>query len=394
MSSIKWLKVMILAASLVFVAVKAQASAPSLVEKVKSHREGDVFTAELEMKGEWKGQDAKVQFSGEDFHIDFAKAALAKEKHTLNIDDRLIKSILVSQPDSTTLRAKVVLKEGFLAKSLENSVRIRRQASSIVIEVLGDARTGQVAKKEKDLVRTFSVTEDNMRFDESSELATKLVANTNVNAKSMADDHSEGIEKIPETTTSDVTDEQASAEAKLSSEEINKLPESEIPVLANVKAEKKEAGGNFHRILMTLGVLVITLGAVSFGLKRWASKSKSQTQTTKIKVLTQHHLGPKKSLAIIQVAGESLLIGVTDHNISMLKTLALLDEEIPEDVPNRFDRTLDGFDDEEPMQETRGRSRRGENDDIMTDSDEDFTMRGLSEIRDVVSKRLKNMRNL
>lgn len=175
-----------------------------------------------------------------------------------------------------------------------------------------------------------------------------------------------------------------------------KLTEDRIPVLATVKTEKKEAvGGGYHRLILTLVILATLLGAASFAIRRWAGHRALRSQNTKIKVLTQHHLGPKKSLAIIQVAGESLLIGVTDQNISMLKTLSLLDEDIPGSVPGSFEQAITDFDDQDGFDRpesgqsaTRGREsrERGEADD--------FAMRGLSEIRDVVSNRLKNMRNI
>ena len=55
-----------------------------------------------------------------------------------------------------------------------------------------------------------------------------------------------------------------------------------------------------------------------------------------IKVLSQHYLGPKKSLVIVRVAGESILVGVTDSNISMIKSLALIDDEVPVETPKNF----------------------------------------------------------
>ncbi len=152
-----------------------------------------------------------------------------------------------------------------------------------------------------------------------------------------------------------------------------RLPENEIPVLTKVSDEKKEASGGMTRIFITLGVLLAAFGAASFGLKRWSARSpKSRNENTKIRVLTQHHLGPKKTLAIIQVAGESILIGITDHNIAMIKTLALIDDEVPVELPNSF----------------AGAMTDMEFDDDMDDSGQNFALRGLSEIRDVVSQRL------
>ena len=41
-------------------------------------------------------------------------------------------------------------------------------------------------------------------------------------------------------------------------------------------------------------------------------------------------------MAIIRVAGESILIGVTDSHISMIKSLSLIDDEVPSEVPQKF----------------------------------------------------------
>jgi flagellar protein FliO/FliZ len=115
------------------------------------------------------------------------------------------------------------------------------------------------------------------------------------------------------------------------------------------------------------------MGAAAFGLKKLATRQGKAASKTRINVLTNHHLGPKKNLMIVQVAGETLLLGVTDHNITMLKTLALIDDEVPAHLPQRFDQTMDDF---------------------VADEDEPIAMQGLDQIRDTVSSRLKNLRNL
>jgi flagellar protein FliO/FliZ len=173
----------------------------------------------------------------------------------------------------------------------------------------------------------------------------------------------------------------------LAKKDVSKLPEAEIPVLTETKEKKEASSSGMGRVLITLGVLVVVLGAVAYGLKRLSARRNPKGVNTKIQILTQHSLGPKKSLMIVQVAGESLLVGVTDHNISMLKTLSLIDDELPESMPRNFDSALDEYaDDLAPRGRGDGKSNRGER--------EDFAMRGLGEIRDTVSSRIKNMKNL
>ncbi len=155
--------------------------------------------------------------------------------------------------------------------------------------------------------------------------------------------------------------------------ETNKLPEDQIPVLSAAKTDKKSESSPIFRLLMTLGVLAVALGAGAYAMKKMAARGGKKSQNTRIKVLTSHHLGPKKNLMIVQVAGETILLGVTDNSITMLKTLSLLDDEIPEAGPQRFDHSMEDF---------------------VQDEEEPIAMRGLDQIRDTVSARLKNMRNI
>lgn len=152
------------------------------------------------------------------------------------------------------------------------------------------------------------------------------------------------------------------------------LKEAEIPVLTKVEGKKANVQSPFARI----GISMLIMGALFFGLfkftKYWQKKTGIKIdENNKIRVLTQHYLGPRKSLAIIRVAGETILIGVTDSNISHIKSLALLEsEEVPTDVPENFAQSL--------------KSAGGED-----TSDNDSAW---STIRDRVSTKIKEMRPL
>lgn len=169
--------------------------------------------------------------------------------------------------------------------------------------------------------------------------------------------------------------------------------ESEIPLNLDQNKKAETEGSGFFRILFTLSILGL-LGAGAFFVLRKYSIPKGMKHQTQIKVLQQHYLGPKKSLAIVRVAGESILIGVTDHNITMIKSLSLLDDEVPEEAPQSFGRVLKG-------QNSQNELADSDNDEIAPpsrtkfkkdlDPDEEFAISG---IKDIVSKRLKGMRSL
>lgn len=117
-------------------------------------------------------------------------------------------------------------------------------------------------------------------------------------------------------------------------------PEDQIPlkVADGDKTEDKSSGG--QKVVYSLGIMVILAGVGYYLIRRYSHKSTPGKSNMQMKVLAQHYLGPKKSLAIVRVAGESILIGVTDHNISMIKSLSLLDEELPQVLPKEFSETL------------------------------------------------------
>lgn len=111
----------------------------------------------------------------------------------------------------------------------------------------------------------------------------------------------------------------AAASAESEAEIPVKIPKSAIPASSDFQT----------RLWLGLGFILISLVGSFIFLRRFRQKN-SLTSQLQMKVLSQHHLGPRKSLAVVRVAGESLLLGITDHHISHIKTLSLLDEDVPD----------------------------------------------------------------
>ncbi len=163
--------------------------------------------------------------------------------------------------------------------------------------------------------------------------------------------------------------------------------ESEIPLNLKTTKKNEEASSGILRIVFSIAILTVLGGGAFIFLKKYSIPRASKHQT-QIKVLQQHYLGPKKSLAIVRVAGESILIGVTDQNISLIKSLSLLDDDVPEESPARFNSVMNEVDDEgKAVEEPHLRRPKAHE----LDRDEEFAISG---IKDIVSKRLKGMRSL
>lgn len=166
------------------------------------------------------------------------------------------------------------------------------------------------------------------------------------------------------------------------------LNENQIPV--QLESDKKNGTSENPWFKMIAGLLtfsIVAFGAVYF-IRRYMRNSGEMKNAPQIKVLTQHYLGPKKHLAIVRVAGESILIGVTDTNISMLKSLSLLDEDIPETTPQDFSGVLDRT---QQTDRTNFSTTTRTHNRAVSLNEEDFSITG---IKDFVSSRLKNMKDL
>lgn len=169
----------------------------------------------------------------------------------------------------------------------------------------------------------------------------------------------------------------------LAAEVTKATPESEIPLKLE-KASTPQQTSQSGKLFLTLFVLVGMGGAGFFLARKYAFSNKIHKSNTQIKVLSQHHLGAKKSLAIIRVAGESILIGVTDQNISMIKSLSLIDDEVPAEVTSQsFAATMALGGGEQVVQSK-------EITELASEVEDDFSFAG---IKSNVSQKLKSMRN-
>lgn len=155
-----------------------------------------------------------------------------------------------------------------------------------------------------------------------------------------------------------------------------KLAEDQIPL--SIEAEKKnaDAGSATSKAMMSGVIILALLGTTYYFVRKYKVSNTINKSNMQIKVLTQHYLGPKKSLAIIHVAGESILVGITDQNISMIKSLSLIDDEVPAEMPKTFSESMN--------------QKAGEVEPMVDELDEEFSFAGVT---DTVSKKIKSMRS-
>jgi flagellar protein FliO/FliZ len=174
-----------------------------------------------------------------------------------------------------------------------------------------------------------------------------------------------------------------------------KLAENEIPLNLEAKKAATEGSSSATKALVSMMIVGILLAVSYFGIRRYKTSNTINKSNTKIKVISQHYLGPKKSLAIIHVAGESILVGITDQNISMIKSLSLIDDEVPETLPNTFGQTLTQANAAGDAADGRAAQGAGATSGKPManayELDEEFSFANVTE---TVSKKIKSMRSI
>lgn len=163
-----------------------------------------------------------------------------------------------------------------------------------------------------------------------------------------------------------------------------KLAEDQIPLSIDTDRKSPSGGSSTTKAAMSAFIVIALIGTSYYFVRRYKVSNTVNKSNMKIKVLTQHYLGPKKSLAIVHVAGESILIGVTDQNISMIKSLSLIDDEVPAEMPQTFSDSMAKSMKAQPPAPVAASVS------LSDELDEEFSFAGVT---DTVSKKIKSMRS-
>ena len=131
-----------------------------------------------------------------------------------------------------------------------------------------------------------------------------------------------------EVTEASNSSETKAVEAKAETATSKEIKESEIPVVLENKKPEKSSSNFLWRLTASLALISVVGGALIYGTRRWTRLPNTGGQKARIEMLHQYQLGHRRSLALVRVAGEVALIGITDQNINMIKPVTLIDDEI------------------------------------------------------------------
>lgn len=390
---------------------------------VNSYTMGDVLYTELNFSAPINPNDISIEYINSTIQLDIPRTTLTKEKLYRRVDHERVKSIYTYMPDKDRVRTRIIQKDEFPAEQLLGHVELEGSGRRILIKIFNPSRNmpakvaientedSLVSVRPRDIEAPPVFNErKEMGLDPKQELANLgfVKEYEEGQARKLNDSLAQAIRKPQEmakskTQSSDfskvpvVKNEIASRNSvKLEAEDMSKKSESEIPLFENankeVTATAASEAGTWGRLLISLAFIAAFAIGMTLFTKWWSKNRTKSLDTNKLRVLHRHFLGPKKELCVVQIAGESILIGVTDHNISMIKTLALLDDELDNGLQAKtFNSELERSD-KQPSQIRVTYDPTHEMPDLTEDAMDVRDQFKVSDVKDIIAKRLENMR--
>jgi flagellar protein FliO/FliZ len=358
----------------IFLAVTLMSSlamATVSLEKIRSFPKEDGFITELTFDSELNPSQAELEFKADSVLARISESSFAKKRAStfVNNKKRGLRFVEAMRDDNKTVIARWIFKDTESLDKFRDRIDIEVDGKILRLRIQDNGLAASVAKE--DINRSFPLFSKEVQGAPPLRLtAGDLLSDPLSNSDKNGLTNAAAEVQRSEAKTILLKKEVPSSGSLAKNNEANaNLSEEKIPIQLGSSNIEKTGTDPLKRLVLTIFLLFATI-AISILFLRRAKKSKSGTTNDKtIKVLASHYLGPKRSMALVSVAGETMLVGITEQNISLIKSLALLEEEIPTHTSKSFSGSL----------------RQAESD---TNEEEEFAM---SSLRDVVSKRLNSM---
>ncbi len=91
---------------------------------------------------------------------------------------------------------------------------------------------------------------------------------------------------------------------------------------------------------LTLGIIVLFFVGILFFLKRLVKNRNNKSGNYGIEIVSKASIMPKSHIFVIKAEEKTLLIGATDHNISLIADLSAKEEEIKSIRPVKDTKSL------------------------------------------------------
>ena len=275
----------------------------------------------------------KPIFFEKSIQVDFPLAYSQPAKQFLKTGDSQISQIYVSQFNSRTMRVRFLLgkdEEG----DYKNRFHMEKDGASLVVriervelvetDILGQllARTTEKFNENKKINKLNKFNANNV--EEKREVKSQpLLFEARKSISSNSGDLKLDSPKKIKTASYNKRPRWKTANNKTgeSSGSIKKTSFGLHPPEDKKKSEPVSFLSSGLRMVTTLSLVLGLIFLLFFGFKKYVLKNTAFGGGKLVQVLSTNFLAPKKNIALVEVAGEILVLGVSDQNISLLTSI-------------------------------------------------------------------------
>ena len=335
------------------------------LKKVHSHLMSNGHIVRLEFKNPVENW-AEPVFYEKSVQLDFPGAFIEPAKKSFSADSSMVTKVFASQFDGETLRVRFHIKPG--TDDIEERFKLVSQGRFIIVRFDTDyvepviASSKAVSKKtqntdvmgDKELADFLSRASEKMKRQEES--LASAVKKEEPTIQEVETQSSEIKVKRAGMGVAPLVDQIKKAALSNSDEDkkdvvLNKS-KTKITTKDNTGFSLKDSrptGKPMEMIpsgMKMISMFAVVLGLmflIFFGFKKYVLKNTAFGGGNKlVNVLGTWFLGPKKNIALVEVAGEILVLGMSQDNITLLSSI--IDEEKIEEIKNASGKGKSGLD--------------------------------------------------
>lgn len=325
------------------------------LKKVHSHLMSNGHIVRLEFKNPVENW-AEPIFYEKSVQLDFPGAFIEPAKKSFSADSSMVTKVFASQFDGETLRVRFHIKPG--TDDIEERFKLVSQGRFIIVRFDTDyvepviASSKAVSQKtqntdvmgDKELADFLSRASEKMKRQEES--LSSAVKKEEPTIQEVETQSSEIKVKRAGMGVAPLVDQIKKAALSNSDEDkkdvvLNKS-KTKITTKDNTSFSLKDSrptGKPMEMIpsgMKMISMFAVVLGLmflIFFGFKKYVLKNTAFGGGNKlVNVLGTWFLGPKKNIALVEVAGEILVLGMSQDNITLLSSI--IDEEKIEEIKN------------------------------------------------------------
>jgi len=325
------------------------------LKKVHSHLMSNGHIVRLEFKNPVENW-AEPVFYEKSVQLDFPGAFIEPAKKSFSADSSMVTKVFASQFDGETLRVRFHIKPG--TDDIEERFKLVSQGRFIIVRFDTDYVESVIASSKEISKKTQNT--DVMGDKELANFLSRASEKMKRQEESLASAIKKGEPTIQEVETQ-------SSEIKVKRAGMGVAPlvdQIKKAALSNSDEDKKDVVLNKSKTKITtkdntgfslkdsrptgkpmemipsgmkmISMFAVVLGLmflIFFGFKKYVLKNTAFGSGNKlVNVLGTWFLGPKKNIALVEVAGEILVLGMSQDNITLLSSI--IDEEKIEEIKN------------------------------------------------------------